>query len=79
MRDAFIPVGSLVLIELNTSIYSPTQRQQIADYVRETFKAQVVIAGAHDHPTTINVMMPEGDTVGRQGPPGPPGPAGISG
>lgn len=66
MRDAFIPNGSLVLIELNTSIYNATARQQIAEYVKTAFKAQPVIVGAHDHPTTINVMMPENTTVGFQ-------------
>lgn len=58
MRDAYIPVDSLVLIELDTSIYNPTARTQIAEYIRTKFKAQAMIVGEHGHPTTINVMMP---------------------
>ena len=58
MRDASVPENSLVLIELDPSLYNVTARDQIAEHIRTKFKAQAVIVGAHDHYTTINVLTP---------------------
>lgn len=56
--EVYIPPGSLVLVELNSSLYAPGIRQQISDYIANKLHAQPCIVAAHDQPTNVRVLVP---------------------
>lgn len=53
--EVYIPPGSLVLVELDSSLYAPGIRQQINDYIKDKLHAQPCIVAAHDQPCIVAV------------------------